>query len=87
LPSRPEPVEPKVTRPVDVRSIVVRMATSIGQEKAAALVVSCLNELGLPIFGALDANSADRLLDRLAAEPGLVGIAAKATKMKLATGA
>jgi hypothetical protein len=75
-----KPVELKVTKPVDLSLILAHMAGSLGQEKAKSAVASVLQLLGMPAEGVLTADQAEELLNRLAKEPGLVGLAAKVTK-------
>lgn len=56
------------------------MAGSLGVDKANAVVSSTLKEMLFPEDGQLAAEQAESVLTRLAAEPGLVGLAAKVTK-------
>ena len=56
------------------------MAGSLGLDKANAIVSSTLTQRLFPEEGQLAAEQAEVVLTRLAAEPGLVGLAAKVTK-------
>ena len=62
------------------------MAASIGQQKAQSVTSVALAELHLPEKGRLEAADADRLLNRLSTEAGLVGLAAKVTRQMVRMG-
>jgi hypothetical protein len=80
LPSRFEHLDIKLTDPVALETIVGHMAASVGREKAETFTHACCSELRLPATGTLEPADADRLLNRMGVEPGLVGIAARLTK-------
>ena len=69
-----------IQTPVEVQLIKAHMAGSLGVEKAEAIVTSTLGALFLPSQGVLSAEQAEQLMSKLAAEPGIVGLAAKVTK-------
>ncbi|MDP2274630.1 MAG: hypothetical protein Q8N23_05945 [Archangium sp.] len=77
-PRKPSPL--KVTQPVEVALILAHMSGSLGQEKAKAVVAAALLKLSLPGEGVLAAEQAELLLNAIAEEAGLVGLAAKVTK-------
>ena len=86
MPSRADVPEQPLTAGCDVELIVAHMAASVGLQKAQAVTGAALQALKLPATGALDAASANALLDRLVTEPGLVGLAAKVTRQMLRMG-
>ena len=59
------------------------MAGSIGQQKAEEVVFAALTALRLPTTGALPDEQLTALIDMVARQPGLVGLAAKVTKQML----
>ena len=69
--------------PADVALIKAHLAGSLGVEKADAVVTETLRALGLPLQGELPAEHAEQLMVTLAAEPGLVGLAARVAKQML----
>lgn len=69
-----------IEHPVEVSLIKAHMAGSLGVEKAGSVVTSALKGLAYPGEGRLSADQAETLLVKLAAEPGIVGLAAKVTK-------
>lgn len=69
-----------MTRPVEGSLILAHMSGSLGQEKAKAVVSAALAQLKFPAEGMLTAEQAEDVLNHVATEPGLVGLAAKVTK-------
>lgn len=63
--------------------MIAHMAGSIGQQKAEEVVFAALTSLKLPTTGALDEEALNSLIDIVARQPGLVGLAAKVTKQML----
>ena len=77
-PRKPSPL--RVTQPVEVALILAHMSGSLGQEKAKAVVTAALLKLSLPGEGVLTAEQAEAVLNDIAQQAGLVGLAAKVTK-------
>ena len=67
----------------EVELIAAHLAASVGQQKAQAVLAKALIDLQLPEKGRLEAEQVERLLNRIAAEPGLVGLSAKVTRQML----
>jgi hypothetical protein len=80
LPSPRKPFALVIEQPVEVTLIKAHMAGSLGVEKANAVIAGALRTLTFPESGQLAPEQAEALLSRLAAEPGIVGLAAKVTK-------
>ena len=69
-----------IEHPVDVKLIKAHLAGSLGVEKAEAIVTQTLSGLFFPTTGVISAQQAEGLLTKLAAEIGIVGLAARVTK-------
>ena len=82
-PSRATGVEQLREPDVPVSLLVAHMAGTIGVEKAEDLVGKAAARLGLASTGILSWEDCERLIDVIALEPGVVGLAAKVTKQKL----
>lgn len=72
-----------LTEPVDTELVVQHLAGSVGVEKARALLDDSLRPLGLANARQLEPGVCSTMLERMSAKPGLVGIAARVTKLKL----
>jgi hypothetical protein len=72
-----------LTEPVETALVVQHLAGSVGLEKARALVEDAFRWIGVPYASWLDPGTCSRMLERMSLQPGLVGIAARVTKLKL----
>lgn len=61
--------------------LILALAPSLGEEKSAEVVTGALAKLGLD-GPALEPPQVDAVLDLLASEPGLVGVAARVAKQR-----
>jgi hypothetical protein len=83
LPSQPDDNSSGAPEPVEISLVIAHMAGSIGQQKAEEVVFATLTTLGLPTTGALEEAALNNLIDLVAKQPGLVGLAAKVTRQML----
>jgi hypothetical protein len=65
------------------RDLVARLSASLGVAKADELLTHAAAAAGLRITQSYGKDDAIRILDRLAATPGLVGIAARCAKVQV----
>ena len=71
------------TTAIDLEVVIASLASSLGVEKARALVSETLRTMKIPEGPTIDAGNCTALLEQLAAQQGLVGIAARVTKIML----
>jgi hypothetical protein len=69
-------------RTVDVEQLAELLAPSLGQEKSLEVLTGALDRLGAPRTG-IDMSQALQVLEGLATEPGLVGVASRFAKARL----
>ncbi len=82
IPVRERPSEPDVP----ITLIVSHMAGTLGMEKAQDLVARTAARMGLPVTGAVPWAESERIIDAIAKEPGIVGLAAKVSKQRIRMG-
>ncbi|MEO8876317.1 MAG: hypothetical protein ABI461_12080 [Polyangiaceae bacterium] len=70
------------TGPLSVEEIVAFFMSSVGEEKARDVVHAAVVQLHLAHKLTLDRTDALALLDHLAADPGIVGVAARFAKAR-----
>jgi len=75
--------DPANSAPVELELVIRYLAGSIGVEKARSVVLETLKMLNVPPTPILEASCCASLLEKLAAQQGLIGIAARVTKIKL----
>jgi hypothetical protein len=71
------------TGPIDLDLVIHYLAGSVGVEKARSLVTESLRFLQVEEGPTLSWSNCALMLEKLSAQQGLVGIAARVTKIKL----
>ena len=69
-------------RRVDLEQLAGLLAPSVGQEKSIEVLGAALDRIGAPRSG-IDMSQGLQVLEALATEPGLIGVAARFAKARL----
>ncbi len=79
----PPPPRATASGPLGIHELVAFFTSSVGDEKAREAVGAALSRLHLAHKNDLDRAESLRVLDEIAAAPGIVGVAARFAKARI----